>query len=95
MDGINLIQTSGASFRSYGCPVSRGVRVFTIDEKDPASFETYTIGYFDLYGKNFKSIVSYIFNADEMEKTKAVIIGLASIVGIGIVASIILALLGY
>lgn len=73
IDGVNIVQTSGASFRSYGNMISRGVRVFVLDEKDTSSFETYTISYFDLFDKNFISVLRYIFNADEYEKTKTVI----------------------
>lgn len=95
IDGVNIIQTPGASFRCYGTPVTRGVRVFTIDENEPESLETYTIGYFDLFGKNFKSILRYIFNADEMEKTKTIIIALLCLIGSGLLVSIILSMFGY
>lgn len=86
LQGVNIIQTSGASFRSYGNMISRGVRVFEIDENDTSTFSTYTIGYFDLFGKNFVSVLRYIFNADEYEKIKAVIVTLASCIGVGFVA---------
>ena len=86
IDGINIVQTPGASFRSYGNMVSRGVRVFTIDENDTSAFETYTISYFDLFGKNFISVMRYIFNADEYEKIKTLVMVLFSILVIGIVS---------
>lgn len=89
IDGVNIIQTSGASFRSYGNMISRGVRVFEIDEKDPSAFRTYTISYFDIFGKKFPSVMRYIFNADEYEKMKAVIIGLLGIIGVGFLTYII------
>lgn len=89
LDGVNIIQTPGASFRSYGNMVSRGVRVFVIDENDTSSFETYTISYFDLYGKNFRSVMRYIMNADEYEKVKALIVGLAALIGIGLAVYIV------
>lgn len=89
IQGVNIIQTSGASFRSYGNMISRGVRVFEIDEKDTSTFSTYTISYFDLFGKKFTSILRYIFNADEYEKVKAVIIALATSVGIGLITYIL------
>lgn len=89
IQGVNIVQTSGASFRSYGNMVSRGVRVFEIDENDTSTFSTYTISYFDLFGKNFMSVLRYIFNADEYEKIKAVIITLASMIGGGLVAYIL------
>lgn len=89
LNGINIIQTSGASFRSYGNMISRGVRVFTIDESDTSSFETYTLGYFDIFGKKFTSIMRYIMNADEYEYIKAIVIALAAIIGVGLVVYII------
>ncbi len=89
IDGINIVQTPGASFRSYGNVVSRGVRVFELDENDLTSFKTYTISYFDLYGKSFISVLRYIFNADEYEKIKAILIALASIIGLSLTAYII------
>lgn len=89
IDGVNIIQTPGASFRSYGNMISRGVRVFVIDENNPTEFETYTIGYFDLFGKNFKSIIRYIFNADEYEKVKALILALGGVIIIGLIVYIL------
>jgi predicted MPP superfamily phosphohydrolase len=38
--GVDLIQTPGSSFRSYGKDIIRGVRLLTIDENDPWSYET-------------------------------------------------------
>ena len=89
IDGVNIIQTSGASFRSYGNMISRGVRVFEIDEKDPTTFTTYTISYFDIYGKNFSSIMRYIFNADEYEKIKAIILALGGVIAVGLIVYIL------
>ncbi len=86
---INIIQTSGASFRCYGNLVTRGVRVFVIDENDTTSFETYQIGYFDLFGKSIISVLRYIFSADEYEKVKAVIIALFCVIGGGLLAYIL------
>lgn len=85
LDGVNIIQTPGASFRSYGNMISRGVRVFEIDEKDPTTFKTYTISYFDLFGKKFFSVMRYIMNADEYEKIKAVILGLSAVIIISLI----------
>lgn len=85
LDGVNIVQTSGASFRSYGNMVSRGVRVFEIDENDTSSFRTYTISYFDLFGKKPLSVLRYIFNADEYEKVKALIIAMLAVIVIGLI----------
>lgn len=86
IDGVNIIQTSGASFRSYGNMVSRGVRVFEIDEKDLSVFSTYNLTYFEMFGTKFPSVFRYIMNADEMEKKRALIL---SLVGVFIVAFIV------
>lgn len=88
IDGVNIVQTPGASFRSYGNMVSRGVRVFELDENDTSTFKTYTISYFDLYGKKFSSIMRYIMNADEYEKIKAVLVALSAVIGISFVTYI-------
>lgn len=85
INGVNIIQTPGASFRSYGNEISRGVRVFEIDEKDPSSFSTYTIGYFDLFGKNFWSVLRYIMGADEKEVIRDIVWGLLAIFGVALV----------
>lgn len=89
IDGVNIIQTPGASFRSYGNMLSRGTRVFVIDENDTSKFETYTIGYFDLFGKKFSSVMRYIFSADEYEKIKALILSLFGVIGVGLLVYII------
>lgn len=73
IDGVNIVQTSGASFRSYGNMISRGVRIFEIDENDTSSFTTRNLGYFDLFGKGFFSILRYIMGADEQEKKRNLI----------------------
>lgn len=85
LHGVNVIQTPGASFRSYGNEISRGVRVFEIDEKDTSSFSTYTIGYFDLFGKNFFSVLRYIMGADEKEKIRNLIWILLAVFGVAFV----------
>ena len=88
IDGVNIIQTPGASFRSYGNMVSRGVRVFELDENDTSAFKTYTMSYFELYGKKFSSVMRYIMNADEYEKIKAVLIALSAVIGISFITYI-------
>lgn len=85
LDGVNIIQTPGASFRSYGNMISRGVRVFVIDENNTSEFETYTISYFDLFGKKFTSVLRYIFSADEYEKIKTLILALGSVIVVGLI----------
>ncbi len=47
-NGVDFIQTSSAGHRAYGDVLSRGVRVITIDEKDPWQYETHTVYESDL-----------------------------------------------
>ncbi len=82
LHGVNVIQTPGASFRSYGNEISRGVRVFEIDEKDTSKFTTRHIRYFDLFGKNFFSVLRYIMGADEKEKIRNIVWILLAIFGV-------------
>jgi hypothetical protein len=89
INGVNIIQTPGASFRSYGKEITRGVRVFEIDESDPSKFSTYTIGYFDLFGKNFWSVLRYIMGADEKEVIRDIVWGLMAIFGVAFVVYIL------
>ena len=69
--------------------ISRGVRVFVVDENDPTTFETYTISYFDIFGKKFGSVLRYIFNADEYEKVKALILALGGVIVVGLIVYIL------
>lgn len=89
LDGVNIVQSPGASFRSYGNMVSRGVRVFELDEKDISTFKTYTISYFDLFGKKFFSVLRYIMNADEYEKVKAILVALTGVIGVSFIAYLV------
>lgn len=85
LHGVNIVQTSGASFRSYGNMVSRGVRIFEIDENDTSKFSTHTLGYFDLFGNKFFSVLRYIMGADEMEKKRNLIWILLAVFGVALV----------
>ncbi len=73
LDGVRIIQTSGASFRCYGNR-TRGVRVFVLDENAPESFETYNLFYSDLCGSSPLSELAYIWDADGEGKKKAALI---------------------
>ncbi|MBR5411412.1 MAG: metallophosphoesterase [Clostridia bacterium] len=42
-DGIKLIYTQGAGFHVYGPGTDRGVRIFELNENDPAAFTTRTV----------------------------------------------------
>lgn len=41
--GVDMIQTPGATYNSYGNDIVRGVRILTIDENDPWTYETYVL----------------------------------------------------
>ena len=48
LDGIDLGYTQGSGFHVYGPGKKRGVRVFTLNENDPRSYETHTVTMEDL-----------------------------------------------
>ncbi len=68
LDGIDFVQTGGASFRCYGSSAARSVRIFTLYEN--GGYETYTLSYWQLCGKNPVSALRYYWDADEMAKIK-------------------------
>ncbi len=72
LDGIDFIQTPGASFRCYGSP-ARGVRVFRLYED--GRYETEHLRYTDLCGKNPVSALRYLWDADDVWKQKAAVLG--------------------
>lgn len=85
--GVDFIQTSCASFRCYGGDM-RGVRIFEIDERDPANYTTYCFNYSDLCGRGIGAKMRYFWDADELEKTKMTVLA-GSAVAAGIVGAII------
>lgn len=50
-EGVGLYNTPGVGFQSYN-GWNEGVRIITLDENDPWSFETEVITYFDLFDFN-------------------------------------------
>ncbi len=40
-DGIDIINTPGCTFHSYGKNINRGVRIIELDESDTSTYETY------------------------------------------------------
>ena len=56
--GIDIINTPGVGFSSYN-DETVGSRVFVIDENDPANYETYMEGYFDVYGDDEEALYRY------------------------------------
>ena len=51
-DGIRMGYNGGSSFRAYGNGGDRSVRIFDIDEKDPANYETHLELYRDITGES-------------------------------------------
>ncbi len=56
--GVDIINTPGVGFSSYN-DETVGSRVFVIDENDPANYETYMEGYFDVYGDDEEALYRY------------------------------------
>ena len=79
VEGVHMIQSPGASFRSYGTAKSRGVRVFEIDENDPQHYTTYILNYYDLLGKSIRTQWDYFMSADEFDAKRAVLFGAAGV----------------
>ncbi len=77
VDGVGFIQTGGASFRCYGSSAARSVRVFRLYED--GRFETNVLSYWQLCGKSPGSVLRYLWDADEMVKTKIGVLGGAAI----------------
>lgn len=48
VDGIDLGYTQGSGFNVYGPGKNRGVRIFTLDEKNLKTYDTYTVTMADL-----------------------------------------------
>ena len=89
VDGIELIQTSCASFRCYGTR-NRGVRVFDIYED--GTYETTFYTYEEICGKSLWNELCYIWDADGMWKAKTALIAggvaaIGAVVGLGVYLS--------
>ncbi len=64
VDGIDLVQTSCASFCCYG-DESRCVRVFEFSENDPRTYTTYPLTWSDLVRPTVFSKLRYLWDADD------------------------------
>lgn len=56
--GIDIVNTPGCGFHSYNDDTV-GSRVFVIDENAPTDYETYVLGYFDVYGDDEAAFYRY------------------------------------
>lgn len=62
-EGIDLINNPTCGFQSYGMSEVRGIRVFTLDESDPASYETYIVKYQDYFADDPIAMLMHDFFA--------------------------------
>ncbi len=74
IDGVNIVQTSCASFRCYGND-QRGVRLFELDENNPSDFKTSNVTYYDIFKKTPLSVLKYNFDADEKRPFRIAVLG--------------------
>lgn len=56
--GIDIVNTPGVGFSSYN-DETVGSRVFVLNENDPENYETYVLGYFDVYGDDEAALYRY------------------------------------
>lgn len=80
VDGIKMISTGCASFRCYGDKRTRGVRLFEISEDGAYTTTFYT--HEDLCGKNIRTNLKYVNDADEFAYKKWITIGVAGLTGL-------------
>lgn len=59
--GIDIINTPTAGMRSYGDNSTRGIRIFDINESDPAAYETRVVTYTELFEDDFIAMFSFRF----------------------------------
>lgn len=52
VDGVDLVQTAGMSFQSYGAYAVRGCRIFELNESDPWSYKTRPVTHADVFGED-------------------------------------------
>lgn len=82
VEGVRLLQTSCASFRCYGNR-QRGVRVFTLDESKPDTFETRMFTYDDLCGKGPAAQLRYLWDADDLIVPKYAMLAGVAVAAVG------------
>ena len=61
--GIDIINTPTCGFKSYGASESRGIRMFTISESDPASYETRILTFEELFADDSVAMFKHYFVA--------------------------------
>ncbi|MBQ3888710.1 MAG: metallophosphoesterase [Clostridia bacterium] len=88
LEGIDILQSSCASFRCYGNRY-RGVRAFVIDEAT-GTYETEFFTYDELTGGGVLNMAAYVWDADGMFPQKVAMIGVAAAIVGGVTASAVL-----
>lgn len=87
VDGILLGQCKCSGFHIYGDGLRQGVRMITLDEKDPRKIETKMHRYRDYFGNKCKSIKGYMLLPDRFhtifERTLKIVIPTAVFATIG------------
>jgi len=61
-DGITMGYNGGTGFRAHGNGDRRSIRVFNINENDPANYETHSLYYGDLMNDHFDFYISDVFS---------------------------------
>ncbi|MBR3955042.1 MAG: metallophosphoesterase [Clostridia bacterium] len=87
-NGVRMIQTACASLRCYGVK-NRGVRIFELDEKNPADFKTYHLTYDNIMGNDFWAQLRYLLDADGLQKYKYSLLGATAVALIGTTAAVV------
>ncbi len=60
-EGIDIINTPTCGFRSYGSNDSRGIRVITLNEANPNTYETSIVSVPEVLGNDTGAMISYKF----------------------------------
>lgn len=87
VDGITLGQCKCSGFHIYGDGLRQGVRMITLDEKDPWQLETKMHRYRDFFGTKSNSIKGYMLLSDRFhtvfERTLKIAIPVAVVATVG------------
>ncbi|MPN22713.1 hypothetical protein SDC9_170096 [bioreactor metagenome] len=59
--GMDLGYCPSCGFHVYGPGIKRALRVFEIDEKNPANYTTYTVTYEELCGKPLQKLTNFFY----------------------------------
>ncbi len=68
-EGVDLVNTAGVGFRSYN-GANEGVRIITLSESEPDTYETEMITYYDLFDRN-DDTARYLYEANSRTVDKS------------------------